>query len=244
MFACFFGRCLFVSEARDSQNDRQDCTVYRRLSKHLQRWAIREELARVLSRTRSSKGVSKLPRSVKFRRPRRTRELHANLRTNDNWKTPCGQPSESNLSHDICWNLATVKIYIFSGAHCRSTMVSSIVYRLLHVFKLPRDLLDCTLSLNTGCNTSNYSVFNYRPKTRRLFSDCRTLEKLLDREKQSGNNRGNLLLELLWILRPITWLLPFWLVVARVCVQVTRSWLVIKSFLSFYVLPEFHDLIE
>lgn len=54
-------------------------------------------------------------------------KVHANLQTNDNWTTPFSLPFLSNLSRDICWNLATVKILIFSGAHRRSTTIHSIV---------------------------------------------------------------------------------------------------------------------
>lgn len=54
-------------------------------------------------------------------------KVHANLQTNDNWTTPFSLPFLPNSSRDICWNLATVKILIFSGAHHRSTTIHSIV---------------------------------------------------------------------------------------------------------------------
>lgn len=91
--------------------------------------------------------------------------MHANLQTNDNWTTPFSLPFLSISSRDICWNLATVKILIFSGAHHRSTTIHSIVCHRLKKRKRPRSPdFPCK---NLANALRNYTIIQlYRSKTR------------------------------------------------------------------------------
>lgn len=82
--------------------------------------------------------------------------MHANLQTNDNWTTPFSLPFLSISSRDICWNLATVKILIFSGAHHRSTTIHSIVCHRLKKRKRPR-------SPDFPCKNLANALRNYTP---------------------------------------------------------------------------------
>lgn len=144
-------------------------------------------------------------------------KVHANLQTNDNWTISL--PFLSNSSHDICWNLATVKILIFSGAHHRSTTIlrSIVCHRLKNdpwEISPSREKAREIREKSKNQSKNQIPQFSLPPRNSRAFRNRRipfsntslsvfierALETSLDRENRTEIT-GNSLFGLLRILR-------------------------------------------